>query len=70
MQSVRCDFELAMQNATLCEMGRSMEQLMGRFMRAGVIMTKANQKLVSNGGLYIEGGEVKLDQAWRDFARP
>jgi hypothetical protein len=36
---------------------------------SGVTMTEENYKLVEHGGLYIEDGEVKLNQAWRDFGR-
>ncbi|KAF8057829.1 hypothetical protein FPV67DRAFT_1723631 [Lyophyllum atratum] len=70
LQSLRCDFDRALQCANLCDIGRSIEDgFMGSFMRSGVIMTKANQKLAGDGGLYIEGGEVKLNQAWRDFRK-
>ncbi|KAF8057834.1 hypothetical protein FPV67DRAFT_1657688 [Lyophyllum atratum] len=89
MQSLRCDFDVALQNAVLCEVNGDsfetsddlnavlcdingdsieLEGLMGCYMRSGVIMTKATMKLVCDGGLYIEGGEVKLDQEWRDFS--
>ncbi|KAF8057830.1 hypothetical protein FPV67DRAFT_555789 [Lyophyllum atratum] len=69
LQLLRCDFEVALESAMVCDGGQSIEEgSMGRFMRSGVIMTKANQKLASDGGLYIEGGEVKLNQAWRDFS--
>jgi hypothetical protein len=69
IQSLRCTFDLAMQNVISCDFqGHSIEEgTMGNFMRSGVTMTKENLKLVMDGGLYIEGGEVKLDQAWRDF---
>jgi len=30
-------------------------------------MTKENLKLAMHGGLFIEGGEVKLDHAWKNF---
>jgi hypothetical protein len=40
---------------------------MGSFMRSGMTMTKENLRLAQDGGLYIEDGEVKLDQAWRDL---
>ncbi|KAF8066893.1 hypothetical protein FPV67DRAFT_1450014 [Lyophyllum atratum] len=71
MQSLRCDFDVALQNAVLCEVrGHSIESegLMGCYMRSGVIMTKANLKLACDGGLYMERGEVLLNQAWRDFS--
>ena len=70
MHSLRCGFELALQNVFTCDVqGRSIEEgLTGSFMRSGVTMTKENQKLAQNRGLYIEGGEVKLNQAWRDFS--
>jgi hypothetical protein len=70
IHSLRCGFELALQNVVTCDVqGRSIEEgLMGSFMRSGVTMTKGNLKLAQDGGLYIEDGEVKLDQAWRDFS--
>jgi len=70
IHSLRCSFEVALENVVVCDVqGRSMEEgLMGSFMRSGVTMTKENLKLAQDGGLYIEGGEVKLDQTWRDFS--
>ncbi len=69
IHSLRCEFGVALENAVSCEFGQSIKEgSMGCFMRSGVTMTKENLKLVMNGGLYIEGGEVKLDQAWRDFS--
>lgn len=66
LQWLRCHFDIAYENANNCDQGQAIEEgTMGRFMRSGIIMTKANEKLVSNGGLYIEGGEVKLDEYWR-----
>ncbi|KAF8957045.1 hypothetical protein BDZ97DRAFT_1924884 [Flammula alnicola] len=68
IHSLRCEFGVAMQNAVACDQGQSIEEgSMGSFMRSGVTMTKENLKLVQDGGLYIEDGEVKLDQGWRDF---
>lgn len=68
LQSLRCDFYLAAQNAVICEMGQNMKEgIMGSFMRSGEVMTKENLKLVESGGLYIEDGEVKLDESWRNF---
>jgi len=68
--SLRCGFEVALQNVVACGVqGKSIEEgLMGSFMRSGMTMTKENLKLAQDGGLYIEDGEVKLDQAWRDFS--
>ncbi|KAF8904048.1 hypothetical protein CPB84DRAFT_1960882, partial [Gymnopilus junonius] len=66
LQFLRCHFDIAMQCAVVCDNGQAIdESTEGRFMRSGVIMTKANAKLVMDGGLYIEGGEVKLDEYWR-----
>ncbi|KAG6816169.1 hypothetical protein H0H87_008093 [Tephrocybe sp. NHM501043] len=69
IHSLRCTFDLAVQNAIACDLlGISIEDgALGCFMRSGVTMTKANLELVNNGGLYFEGGEVKLDQYWRDL---
>ncbi|KAF9465330.1 hypothetical protein BDZ94DRAFT_1254306 [Collybia nuda] len=68
LQSLRCDFDVALQNAVVCNDGQSIEEgAMGSFMRSEMIMTKANLKLAMNGGVYMEGGEVKVDQAWKDF---
>jgi len=68
IESLRCEFDVALDNAVVCDMGQSIEEgSMERFMRSGVTMTKENLKLVMHGGLYIEGGEVKLDQRWRDL---
>ncbi|KAF9465108.1 hypothetical protein BDZ94DRAFT_407626 [Collybia nuda] len=68
LQSLRCDFYLGVQNAVVCEMGQDMgEGVMGSFMRSGMMMTEEGLKRAESGGLYIEHGEVKLDQAWRDF---
>ena len=69
IHSLRCGFEVALENVVVCDVeGRPMEEgLMGSFMRSGVTMTKDNLKLAQDGGLYIEGGEVKLNQVWRDF---
>ncbi|KAF8066872.1 hypothetical protein FPV67DRAFT_1781335 [Lyophyllum atratum] len=46
MQSLRCDFDVALQSAVLCDVRyESIEDSgMARFMRSGVIMTKANSK--------------------------
>jgi hypothetical protein len=70
LHSLRCDFDLALQNAVTCGVqGKSIEEgLMGSFMRSGMTMTKENLKLAQDRGLYIEDGEVKLDEAWRDFS--
>jgi hypothetical protein len=70
IHSLRCGFEVALQNVVACDIqGESIEEgLLGSFMRSGVTMTKENLKLAEDGGLYIEDGEVKLDQAWRDFS--
>ncbi|KAF8187789.1 hypothetical protein BJ912DRAFT_969671 [Pholiota molesta] len=70
LHSLRCGFEVALQNAVTCGVqGKSIEEgLMGSFMRSGMTMTKGNMKLAQDRGLYIEGGEVKLDEAWRDFS--
>jgi hypothetical protein len=70
IHSLRCEFELAYQNVTACDLqGHSIEEgITGSFMRSGVTMTEENYNVASNGGLYIEGGEVKLNQAWRDFS--
>ncbi|KAF8187776.1 hypothetical protein BJ912DRAFT_418964 [Pholiota molesta] len=70
IHSLRCVFELAFQNVIACDLqGHSIEEgITGSFMRSGIIMTEENYKIASHGGLYIEGGEVKLNQAWRDFS--
>ncbi|PPQ67446.1 hypothetical protein CVT26_007240 [Gymnopilus dilepis] len=69
IHSLRCGFELALQNAVVCGIGGdSMEEgVLGSYMRSGVTMTKEHYKLALNGGCYIEDGEVKVDQACRDF---
>lgn len=68
LQSLRCNFDVALQNAVICDDGQSIEDgAMGSFMRSGMIMTKDNWELAMNGGVYIEDGEVLVDQAWKDF---
>ncbi|PPQ72632.1 hypothetical protein CVT26_004339 [Gymnopilus dilepis] len=63
---LRCHFDVAMQCAITCYTGKTIEETtMGAFMRSGEVMAKARQTLVENGGLYIEGGEVKVDEYWR-----
>ncbi|KAF8167271.1 hypothetical protein B0H34DRAFT_9015 [Crassisporium funariophilum] len=69
LESLRCDFDFAMMNAVAIFMGDAMEGLKGSYMRSGTTMTVENYKLASSGGLYIEDGEVKLDQSWRDFLK-
>lgn len=69
IHSLRCEFDVALENAVACHFGQSIEEgSLGCFMRSGVTMTKENLKLAQNGGCYIEGGEVKVNQAWRDFS--
>ena len=69
IKSLRCGFEIALQTAHVCGIGGDSieEGVMGSFMRSGVTMTKENLKLARNRGRYIENGEVKVDQAWKDF---
>ena len=69
IHSIRCGFEIVMANATACGIqGRSIEEdVMGSFMRSGVTMTKENWELANNDGVYIENGERKVDEAWRNF---
>jgi hypothetical protein len=59
IHSLRCVFELAIQNVIACDnQGRSIEDNgNGYFMRSGVTKT------VDDEWLYFEDGEVKLDQA-------
>jgi len=70
IHSLRCGFEVALLNVIACDIQeQSIEEgFMGSYMRSGMTMTKENLKLAMDGGLYIEGGEVKLNQAWRDFS--
>ncbi|PPQ69119.1 hypothetical protein CVT26_003567 [Gymnopilus dilepis] len=70
IHSLRCGFEVAMVNAITCGIqGRSIEEgVMGRFMRSGVTMTKENLELANNRGRYIEDGEVKVNEAWKNFS--
>jgi len=66
--SLRCHFDMAMEVATLCDVGKEIEYgTMGSFRRSGTVMDKDCLNLVMNGGLYFGGGEVNLDQSWRDF---
>ncbi|KAF9481461.1 hypothetical protein BDN70DRAFT_991865 [Pholiota conissans] len=69
ISSLRADFYAPLPEALGIEYrGAWMEEgILGSFMRSGIVMTKENMKLAMNGGLYIERGEVKLDQAWKDF---
>ncbi|KAF9476151.1 hypothetical protein BDN70DRAFT_882798 [Pholiota conissans] len=69
ISSVRTDFYVPVREATTMEFGGEWldESILGCFRRSGVVMTKENLKLASDGGMYIEEGEVKVDQAWKDF---
>ncbi|KAF8899802.1 hypothetical protein CPB84DRAFT_1780012 [Gymnopilus junonius] len=69
IHSLRCNFDVAMINVTSCDIqGESIEEgATGNFMRSGVTMTRENLRLVTNGGIYIENGEVMIDEAWRNF---
>jgi hypothetical protein len=70
IHSLRCDFDVAYQNALICDVQEiSIEEgVPGSFMRSGVTMTKENLELALKGDLCIEDGEVKLDEEWRDFS--
>ncbi|KAF9046175.1 hypothetical protein BJ165DRAFT_1403665 [Panaeolus papilionaceus] len=71
VQTLRVDFALLLTtlfslntfNATIDE------GPIGAFHRTGIAMTKDNFELVLNGGMYLDGMEVKIDEAWRDFSR-
>ncbi|KAF5330693.1 hypothetical protein D9619_006040 [Psilocybe cf. subviscida] len=66
---LRCDFTLALQTVCSIDMDRSTEEgIMGSFKRSGVAMTKDNFELASSGGKYMDGMEVKIDEAWKDFS--
>jgi hypothetical protein len=71
IHSLRCTFDLGLQVAVVNHHGGDSfeEGSWGNFMRSGVTMTNENVKLVESNGCYIEGGEVKVDQAWRDFCQ-
>ncbi|KAF5331097.1 hypothetical protein D9619_006039 [Psilocybe cf. subviscida] len=65
---LRCDFTLALQTVCTVTMeGSTEEGTFGSFKRSGVAMTKDNYELASNRGMYMDGMEVKIDEAWRDF---
>jgi hypothetical protein len=46
----------------------TMEESVGSFQRSGVALTKDNHTLAMNGGMYMDGMEVKIDEAWKDFS--
>ncbi|CAA7260772.1 unnamed protein product [Cyclocybe aegerita] len=67
-QSIRCDFYVPFDNATQCSVKENIERgIMGRFMRSGRVMTWHGLHMAMHGGLYIEGGEVKEDEEWKEF---
>ncbi|CAA7260774.1 unnamed protein product [Cyclocybe aegerita] len=67
LQHLRSDFYVAYDNAMQCtEKQRIDEGVIGQFLRSGVVMTRERLKLALDGGLYIEGGEVKEDQDFLD----
>ena len=69
IHSLRCGFEVAMANAIICGIqGRSIEEdVLGSFMRSGITMTKENLELANNEGVYVGDGEIKVNEAWRNF---
>lgn len=71
VQTLRTDFALLL--STLFALGTYSvaidEGSMGAFHRTGIARTKDNVQLAENAGMYLDGMEVKIDQAWRDFAR-
>ncbi|KAJ3501803.1 hypothetical protein NLJ89_g9174 [Agrocybe chaxingu] len=67
LQHLRCDFYVAYDNGMQCTEKQSIDEgVIGQFMRSGVIMTRERLKLALDGGLYIEGGEVKEDPDFVD----
>ncbi|CAA7260773.1 unnamed protein product [Cyclocybe aegerita] len=67
-KSIRCDFYVAYHVAIQCTETQTIEEdYIGFFLRSGMVMTRELKKLALDGGLYIEGGEVKVDQEFKDL---
>lgn len=69
-ETVRCDFTIAVTIANVVAMGRDLDDAGARcFINSGVVMTKERVKIVSDGGMYFDGMEVKYDELWREFIK-
>ncbi|KAJ3501805.1 hypothetical protein NLJ89_g9173 [Agrocybe chaxingu] len=67
-KSIRGDFYVGYHVAIQCTEKQSIEEdYIGFFLRSGMVMTRELKKLALDDGLYIEGGEVKIDQEFRDL---
>lgn len=69
-ETVRCDFTIAITITTCLSVGKDFDDIGARcFGNSGVLMTKERSKIVSDGGMYLDGMEVKYDEFWRDFIK-
>ncbi|KAF5331052.1 hypothetical protein D9619_006017 [Psilocybe cf. subviscida] len=68
VEALRCDFGMALQVAVLINEDMMPDGIIGCFHRSGVVITVDNFELAQHGEKYLVGMEVKIDEAWRDFA--